>query len=339
MHETSAGYRSFPSRRAGRSFAAVAAAALALGLSACAGEPDPLEGIPSFPVDAARVRVVEAGEDPQVLAYRDEGSGSGSGSGGEAWETGVEVAGGIAQSVADGAEDVDPIAPAGGDVMTTTLPLTVVVDAAGEPGEGEGVAARAVSLTTRGGEHSELQLGLEVADNEGFIMRWRAADSGQVQTVKMLPPVDSPEAGREVVERSLLQLMSTVVVFPSEPVGVGGSWTVESRVTGDATMLRTTTYTVASMDGDVVELDVDVEERPTQASLRIDNSAAGELDGQSLNVASTSTTSDGRLTVDLTKPLPTAGRVAATTRLVYEGDAAKFSVVQDVTSAVTFGKE
>ena len=337
MHETSAGYRSFLSRRAGRCFGAVAAAALALGLSACAGEPDPLEGIPSFPVDAARVRVVEAGEDPQVLAYRD--AGSGPASEGDAWETGVEVAGGIAQSVADGAEDVDPVAPAGGDVMTTTLPLTVVVDAAGEPGEGEGVAARAVSLTTRGGEHSELQLGLEVADNEGFIMRWRAADSGQVQTVKMLPPVDSPEAGREVVERSLLQLMSTVVVFPSEPVGVGGSWTVDSRVTGDATMLRSTTYTVASIDGDVVELDVDVEERPTQASLRIDNTAAGELDGQSLNVASTSTNSDGRLTVDLTKPLPTAGRVAATTRLIYEGDAAKFAVVQDVTSAVTFGKE
>lgn len=306
---------------------------MTLGLGACAGEPDPLEGIPSFPVDAARVSVVEAGDNPQVLSYRDASAGS------DAWETGVEVAGGIAQSVADGVDAVDPVAPAGGDVMTTTLPLTVTAATAGEPGEGEAAAARTVTLTTRGGEHSELQLGLEVADNEGFVMRWRAAESGQVQTVKMLPPVDSPEAGREVVERSLLQVMSTVVVFPAEPVGVGGSWTVESRVTGDATMLRTTTYTVTSIDGDVVELDVDVEERPTQASLRIDNSAAGALDGQSLNVASTSTTSDGHVTVNLTKPLPTAGRVAATTRLIYAGESAKFSVVQDVTSAVTFGKE
>lgn len=307
----------------------------ALGLSACAtGGSDPLDGIPSFPVDAARVRVVEPGDDPQVLTYHDAGDGKA-----EPWETSVEIAGGISQSVADGSETVDPTAPAGGDVMTTKLPLTVVAEAAGDPGEGESEAARAVTLTTRGGEHSELQLGLEVADNEGFIMRWRAAESGQVQTVKMLPPVDSPEAGREVVERSLLQVMSTVVVFPTEPVGVGGSWTVESRVTGDATMLRTTTYTVAGINGDAVELEVDVDERPTQASLRIDNSAAGDLDGQSLNVASTSTTSQGHLTVDLTKPLPTAGRVAATTRLIYAGDAAKFSVVQDITSAVTFGKE
>lgn len=320
-----------------RSITAAVAAALtisAAGLTACSQPaPDPLESVPAFPVDAAAVSVIEQGENPQVLSYRDVGLESLA----EAWGTQVEVAGGIAQAVVpEGDPALDATAPAGGDVMETTLPLTVTFGPAGAPGEGEADAARVVELTTTGGGHTDLDLGQEVRANEGFIIRWRAGTDGQPHTVKLLPPVDSPEAGRQVVERALLAVMSTVVVFPTEPVGVGGSWNVATRVMGDATIARTTTYTVRSIEGDVVELDVEVTEEPTQSTLRIDNEVAGELDGQTLTVAGTSTTSDGALTVDLTKPLPVAGRVAATTRLVYAGEGSPFRIIQDVTNAVTF---
>ena len=309
---------------------ACAAAVLALALTACGGTTDLLEGVPSFPVDAPQVALVSPGDNPQVLAYQD---------GEEPWEANVVVAGGVAQAAAPKDDaNFDATAPAGGDVMETDLTLTVTSGPARAPQGVEEDAAREVELITRGGGHTDLDLGLQVAGNDGFTMRWRAADSGAVQSVKMLPPVDSPEAGREVVERALLSVMNSTVVFPEEPVGVGGQWTVTTRVTGDAAMVRTTTYTVREINGSDVHLDVDIEESPTQKELRIDNEVAGDLDGASLSVESTSTTSTGELTVDLTKPLPTDGRIAATTRLVYAGEDTQFRIVQDVTNAVTYGK-
>ena len=300
------------------------------GLSGCGANTDVLDGVPAFPVDVPEVRVLDEGENPQVLAYR---------AGDATWETSVGISGGVAQDVVPSDDaGFDPQAPAGGDIMETTLDLSVQSVPARDAGDGEGPASREVELTTRGGGHSDLALGQEVDANQGFLMRWRAADTGAVSSVKMLPPVDSPERGRQVVERGLLSVMSTTVVFPEEPVGVGAAWTVTGRVTGDAAMVRTTTYTVRSISGDEVQLDVAIEEQPTQQEVRIDNEVAGSLDGATLTVASTSTTSQGELTVDLTKPLPVAGQIAATTRLVYAGEGAKFRIVQDVTNAVTYGK-
>ncbi|QYH19498.1 oxidoreductase [Corynebacterium aquatimens] len=223
--------------------------------------------------------------------------------------------------------------------MATTLPLTLTASPAADPGEGEQPAARSVLVEAGAGKHSDLALGKEIASAEGFLMRWRAAETGLISTVQLLAPADSPEAGRQAVESALLRIMSAAVVFPEDPVGIGGSWTVEGRITGDTTMRRTTTYTVTRIDGTLIDLDVAVEERPTQQAIKIDNQVAGELDGQTLTVAGTSTTSEGKITVDLSRPLPVDGRVAATTRLVYSGEGSEFGVVQDITSAVTYGKD
>ena len=308
----------------------LSASLLVFPLAACGSEEfDPLETIPAFALDTPAVEVVETGERPQLLQFKDAA---------EPWETTVEVATGLTQDVVP-AEQADELgqAPAGGNVDTVTLPLTVTAGPAAEPGEGESPAARAVELTVGTATHSDLSRNEELASAKDFLMRWRAAESGAISTLKLLAPGDSTEAGREAVERSLLLLASTNVVLPKDPVGVGGSWTVRNRITGASNMLRTSTYTVTAIDGDRVELDVSVEERPTQQSLSIDNEVAGELDGSSLDVETTSTTSQGSITLDLTRPLPVAGQVAATTRLVYSGTEGGFKVVQDVTEALTYG--
>ena len=310
----------------------LSASLLVFPLAACGSEEfDPLETIPAFALDTPAVEVVEAGEGPQLLQFKDAA---------EPWETTVEVATGLEQDVVP-AEQADELgqAPAGGNVDTVTLPLTVTAGPAAEPGEGESPAARAVELTVGTATHSDLSRNEELASAKDFLMRWRAAESGAISTLKLLAPGDSTEAGREAVERSLLLLASTNVVLPKDPVGVGGSWTVRNRITGASNMLRTSTYTVTAIDGDRVELDVSVEERPTQQSLSIDNEVAGELDGSSLDVETTSTTSQGSITLDLTRPLPVAGQVAATTRLVYSGTEGGFKVVQDVTEALTYGAD
>lgn len=316
----------------------LSASLLVFPLAACGGEEfDPLETIPAFALDTPAVEVVETGERPQLLQFKDAAVESA-----EPWETAVEVATGLEQDVVP-AEQLDELgqAPAGGNVDTVTLPLTVTAAPADEPDEGETPAARAVELTVGTATHSDLSRNEELASAKDFLLRWRAAESGAISTLKLLAPGDSTEAGREAVERSLLLLASTNVVLPKDPVGVGGSWTVRNRITGASNMLRTSTYTVTAIDGDRVELDVSVEERPTQQSLSIDNEVAGELDGSSLDVETTSTTSQGSITLDLTRPLPVAGQVAATTRLVYSGTegTSGFKVVQDVTEALTYGAD
>lgn len=316
----------------------LSASLLVFPLAACGGEEfDPLETIPAFALDTPAVEVVEVGERPQLLQFKDAAADKA-----EPWETTVEVATGLEQDVVPN-EQVEELgqAPAGGNVDTVTLPLTVNAAPADEPGEGETPAARAVELTVGTATHSDLSRNEELASAKDFLLRWRAAESGAISTLKLLAPGDSTEAGREAVERSLLLLASTNVVLPKDPVGVGGSWTVRNRITGASNMLRTSTYTVTAIDGDRVELDVSVEERPTQQSLSIDNEVAGELDGSSLDVETTSTTSQGSITLDLTRPLPVAGQVAATTRLVYSGTegTSGFKVVQDVTEALTYGAD
>ena len=89
-----------------------------------------------------------------------------------------------------------------------------------------------------------------------------------------------------------------------------------------------------SLDGDTVVLSLDIEDEPTETELTIDDTQAGGT----LTADEWSTTSDATITVDLTKPLPTQGQNAATTRTVYNGPNPDFKVVQDVTTATTYGK-
>lgn len=325
-------------RPARRAAAALTLAALipATGLAGCSrGGDDALKGVPAFPVDGSRVTLLNAGRDARVLAF--------SASEVRDRETRVAVSHGIAQNVA-AADAVDTTAPAGGDVGTTTLPLSVSAGKAPAPGKGESDTDRIVTLRAGAPEFSDLAAGKDASGAEGFLMSWRAALSGAVGTVKLLAPEKAPEQGRRAVESALLTVMSTNVVFPTQPVGVDGSWTVENRVTGDAPMVRTATYRIDRIDGDRVTLDVSVEERPTEQSVDIGNSAAGALNGQKLTVEHASTTSEGRIDVDLGDPLPVGGHVDATTRVVYAGPQAAGAVgtanrvVQDITTAVEYGK-
>ena len=300
--------------------AAVAAVALSLSLTACAGEEDLIEGVPAFPVDEPGVTVVDTGEHARVLSYTENA---------EPWSTTVAVSSGVAQTVGDQVR--------GGDVAITTLPLDISVGDAPEPGEGEAAASRRIDFTVGSGKHSNLDIGQDVAATEGFRMSWRGDDSGKISTIKLLAPPEAPERGLQHVEPALLALITQNVVFPTEPIGEGGVWKVENRVAGDNTMLRTTTYTVESLIGSTVDLAVDVEERPSEKDMTIDADAAGDLNGQHIEVESSSTTSKGHITVDFSRPLPVSGEVEATTHLVYSGGEQTTRVVQDITRAVRYG--
>lgn len=310
-------------------------AGLCAPLAACSSEPDPFEGIPVFPVDAADVELLAEGENPQVLRYSDHADSNADGK--DATQTTVAISAGIDQATAEAGAEVDENAPAGGDVNTTTLPLDIVAKPAPAPEGDEQEASREIDFTVGSGKHTDLNIGQDVASAEGFLMRWRADDRGEISTLQLLAPPEAAPRGLQLVEPALLSLVTTNVIFPEDPVGVGGTWTVKNRVAGDKTMVRTTTYTVEGIEGDEVTLGVDVDENPSQSSVTIDNDVAGELDGSDVEVESTSTTSEGRVVVNLRQPLPASGQVAATTRLVYSGGNEQARVVQDITRAVRYG--
>ena len=303
--------------RVPRIAAALGATAL-LALTACTSEqPDPtIEAAVGLPVDAARVTVVSTGTDTRVLSYADVDAEQ---------SVEVEVAEGFDQLIMR-ADAVDVQAPAGGDVTRLTVPLTGTTTVADE---GERPATRDVEFRVGRPSADNLELTDDIRSAEGFLLGWRAGDGGEVSTVRLAAPKEATDEGRALVEQALMKLLSLPVVFPEEAVGEGATWSVDTRVTGESTLLQTATYTITGIDGDRVSLDVSVQQRPALGALEME-------DGQSLNVLNSNTTSEGTLVVDLGSPLPVDGRVSYTTRVIYGGADSDVRVVQDSTTSLAF---
>lgn len=330
--------------------ALLAVAALVTGLAACANDTDDfadfddtLDQAVALPVDAPRITIGQTGTDPQMLAYRDIDN---------TQDVTVSVSDGFNQTVTT-AEHADPTPPAGGDVTTITLPLDGVTNPADDPAtdpaddsagsadsaDVEQPADRDTTFRVGQPQASDLSLVEELRSAEGFRFGWRATNDGQVSTVRFAAPTDASDEGRSMTETAVLSILALPVIFPAEPIGVGGIWSVDSRVAGASTLLQTTTYTITSIDGDTIELDVEVTQRPALGALSLDGvPGADELADDSLDVLSSTTITDGALTVDLTQPLPVAGSVAFTTRVVY-GGSDDIRVVQDTTTALAYGPD
>lgn len=307
--------------------------ATALLLTGCVSSEEEPEGPEveesvDLEVDPARVMLQSAGQGPgQLLEFTDTDT--------NPQETTIEVSEGFEQTLAP-AEIVDVTAPDGSDIptQTVTLPLTATTEPAEEPeGEIEQPADREITWRLGMPTHT----GATVSSTEGFELGLRSDANGQVSTVGFAAPVDATDEARAALEGALRKVLSLPVVFPAEPVGPGAVWSVDSRVTGDANLLQTTTYTLRTFDGDRAELDVSVAQRPALGALSLEGQPGAPEDADTLDVLNSNTTSSGSLTVELDNPLPTAGRVDYTTRVVYGSAASDVQVIQDSTSTLNFG--
>lgn len=258
------------------------------------------------------------------------------------------------------ADKVDPTAPAGGDVITLSATANATVGPTDaellEGGELSEDATRHVQITFNDVEYDDLEQASEVRTIEGFQLGYYANTRGQISVLNLAAPADATDAARTIAEQYLLNLVSSQVVFPEEPVGVGATWTVDTRVSGETALLQTTQYELLSRDGDTIALKMEITRRPTLGAIQ--NGAT------SLIVLSANTTTDAEVSIDLSKPLPDSGQIASTTRVVYgpETGAASASeteaagsgsagsgsagsgsagsdtrIVQDSTTAITFG--
>ncbi|MCG7260767.1 DUF6263 family protein [Corynebacterium hesseae] len=281
----------------------------------------PVEEPVGLALDAPRVTLLEPGDDAsRVVAYKDLDA---------TQELTYEVATGFDQQLRkDGSS-----APAPATKDKVTLPLQASVEAATENVEGQLPASRNAFVTV-GKPAAE---GADVSSAEGFQFGWRGTDSGQMNSLRLAAPQAATDEARSTVERAITSLTSLPIVFPDEEIGSGAQWVVESRVTGESTLLQTTTYTLDKLDGDIATLNVEVEQRPSLGALSFDGAdAPEELRGKELKVMDTTSTSKGTVTVDLTKPLPTAGDVSVTTAISYGADSSDLRVVQTSATDMTF---
>lgn len=336
------GRRSSPGKRGFRIAATAVVCSTALLLASCVEDDADTDGpeveqAVGLAVDAPRITLHDPGTgDLRMLTYTDAVD-----SDTDAVSTPqtltLSVGDGLTQYVVP-ADEVDPTAPAGGDLSTMRLPLTANTGNA-EPMDGEVLAStRDITIQVGQPAFTDLELTEDIRSGEGFTLGIRADDRGQQSTISFAAPVDATDTGRLVVEQYLLKYTSLPVLFPDEEVGVGASWSVDSRVSGEATLLQTVTYTVTGIRGDTVDLDVSISQRPSLGAIDISTDTTGVTEDtpDQLTVLNSNTTSTGAISVDLSQPIPVSGTVSWTTRVVYGGGTDDIRVVQDSASSISF---
>lgn len=297
------------SRPRTRTSALACAALLALGAAGCA---DPEPELTPLGLDPARVELLEPGTgDAAVIRYRDEGADQ---------SARVTVTRGFTQAVEapDGTVEADPALPD----TTMVLPLQATAAGAGP--------ARSVGVELGEPTGSDERLNEDLATAEGFRLDYDAGGTGLPRNPAAGAPERASDTARAGVETSLRQWLTTPVAFPDDPVGVGAVWRVAGEA-DDPGMRRALTYRLVGRDGDLVDLEVTAEQTPVDATLDDGDVALSVIEADTR-------TREGRLRVDLRRPLPVSGAVDFVVTVVYgdPGDDAGPRVIQRTLRAIEY---
>lgn len=294
--------------------------ALALVVTGCSYEPPgpAVEQAVAAPVDAARVTVEDAGSgDKRVLTFDDIGSEQ---------DLKFELTEGFAQDVVDAnaPTDFESSAP---EESTTSFDLNAEVSEASDDPE-QTPATRNAFMTLSNPTYSGTDA-LNVESGDGFQFGWRADDAGQVSSLRLAAPQAANDDARSILEQAIVELTSMPIVFPDEEIGEGAIWTLDSRTSGDSTLLQTTTYTLDKLTETGAELSLDISQRPALGALSME-------DGGELEVMDTETRSSGNLTIDFSQPLPTSGNIDIATRVTYGTQESEIRVLQSTNTRMQF---
>ena len=294
--------------------------ALALVLTGCSYEPPgpAVEQAVAAPVDAARVTVEDAGSgDKRVLSYEDVNTEQNSH---------FELTEGFSQDVVEKsvAENFDSGAP---EEATTAFDLRAEVSEATDDPE-QTPATRNAFMTLSSPTYSGTDA-LNVESGEGFQFGWRADDAGQVSSLRLAAPQSANDDARSILEQAIVELTSMPIVFPEEEIGEGAVWTLDSRTSGESTLLQTTTYTLEELTDTGAELSVDISQRPALGALTME-------DGGELEVLDSTTRSSGNLSIEFSQPLPIRGDIDIATRVTYGTEESEIRVLQSTNTRMQF---
>ena len=294
--------------------------ALALVLTGCSYEPPgpAVEQAVAAPFDAARVTVKDAGSgDKRVLSYEDVNTEQNSH---------FELTEGFSQDVVEKsvAENFESGAP---EEATTAFDLRAEVSEATDDPE-QTPATRNAFMTLSSPTYSGTDA-LNVESGDGFQFGWRADDAGQVSSLRLAAPQSANDDARSILEQAIVELTSMPIVFPEEEIGEGAVWTLDSRTSGESTLLQTTTYTLEELTDTGAELSVDISQRPALGALTME-------DGGELEVLDSTTRSSGNLSIDFSQPLPIRGDIDIATRVTYGTEESEIRVLQSTNTRMQF---
>lgn len=294
--------------------------ALALVLTGCSYEPPgpAVEQAVAAPVDAARVTVEDAGSgDKRVLSYEDVNTEQNSH---------FELTEGFSQDVVEKsvAENFESGAP---EEATTAFDLRAEVSEATDDPE-QTPATRNAFMTLSSPTYSGTDA-LNVESGDGFQFGWRADDAGQVSSLRLAAPQSANDDARSILEQAIVELTSMPIVFPEEEIGEGAVWTLDSRTSGESTLLQTTTYTLEELTDTGAELSVDISQRPALGALTME-------EGGELEVLDSATRSSGNLSIDFSQPLPIRGDIDIATRVTYGTEESEIRVLQSTNTRMQF---
>ena len=202
------------------------------------------------------------------------------------------------------------------------LPLSASVSS------GQDVRAITTEVGTPHGSNATLNE--DIATAEGFLVESSATATGATTELAFGAPESSTDTARAGVEAALRQLHNIPVVFPEEEIGVGATWTVESTVDDYTELAQKVTYTLVGRTGDVVDLKVAVEQVPALTELDTGGETALKVIESKTNMLADS------LQVDLTKPLPVAGRVNFVNTVTYGDGTSDVRITQQTHRGIEF---
>lgn len=162
---------------------------------------------------------------------------------------------------------------------------------------------REVNLRVGTATSADQRLTEALAAADGSEAGLTVTDTGAVTALRITPADAAQDSARAAIEQALNQAVYRSISFPEGEVGIGAVWTAQQQVISGLTLNQTTTATLRERTGDVMTVDIRIDQTPESTTLELPD------DGGQLAIDTYTMTGTGTLQIDLTKPLPVGGEV------------------------------
>jgi hypothetical protein len=166
------------------------------------------------------------------------------------------------------------------------------------------------------------RLSADLAKDNGSRGGLTLGDSGAPVSLRLWPRDGAPTTARAIVENTVATALQNIVALPSEPVGTGASWRITRTLLGATTLHQTVTATLRRRAGDLIDLDISVDETPTGAEYTVPGT------GKTLRIARYTALGHGTARFDLRRALPIGGSIDVHGARELVGDDATRPLVQ-----------
>lgn len=150
---------------------------------------------------------------------------------------------------------------------------------------------------------TDSKLAQELGPAEGSHAGLTTTAAGAVSALRISPAPGAADAARSAVEQAFYQAVYRAVTLPDSAIGVGAVWTMRQQVSGSITLDQLTTATLTALEGDRLEIALDVTQTPKSPEWNLPNGAG------MLNIDQYVMHGTGTVTLDLALPLPVDGIV------------------------------